>query len=425
MCSKLNLIRKNSKFFASKKMKLFINIYYISFGILTILNKGGSTLGFGMINITLLLILLAPLLYFGLKEALPVKSDFPVLIFVFISLLALSQNILTSGISSESTRIVGILLYPISILAGISLARPKKVGRTINVLKNIFFLSILYGFLFPIRAYLRDIFIINDMTLLGIYGSYYTITVAAFCFFYSGFGSKKNKDAYSIASSFSTLIMSARNGILGLITSFFINVISKRKFLFSKKSISEIFISFIFIVVGILIIFPILSNISNETRGGYDINFFFESIKSIVFVETDDTSLIGSRNHRLIMLFLTLGKLFSNIKYFFLGVPININYTEAVFNDPHNGYLSIFARGGILNLASFIFLQYQLLKRSLLCRSKLGPNNFSSFSLSFSISSLVMIMFTTMLTSPMNAIPYYFLLGFIWQINNYYLNKSD
>ncbi len=404
-------------------MILLINIYYILFGIITVLNRGGAGLAIGNINITILLIFITPLLYFGFKKTLPINSDFPVLIFVFISLLALSQHIFSGGISSESLRIAGILLYPVSILAGISLARPEKLTRTMNVLKIIFSLSIIYAFLYPLKFILMDLFIINDLSLLGIYGSYYTITVAAFSFFYSGFGSKKNKSEYSIASAFATLIMSARNGMLGLMASFFINVISKRKYLFSKKSILTISISFIFVVIGILIIFPILSQISTGIRGDYDVTFFFEALKSIFVAGSDDSSLSGSRNHRLIMLFFTLGQLFSNITYFFLGIPLNINYTGAFFNDPHNGYLSIFARGGILNLLSFIFLQIQLIRKSLLCRTKLGPNNFSSFSLSFSISSLFMIMFTTMLTSPMNAIPYYFLLGFIWQINNYYLNK--
>ena len=265
----------------------------------------------------------------------------------------------------------------------------------------------------------------NERSLLGTYASYYTITVAAFCFFYSGFGGKENKGVYAIASSFATLIISRRNGILGLITAFFINVISKRKFLFSKRSIIEIVISFIFIIIGILIIFPILSKISFGIRGDYSINFFFTSIQSIFLGGSNISSLGGSIDHRLIILFLTLEKLFSNIQYFLLGIPLNINFTGAFFNDPHNGYLSLFARGGILNLISFIFLQYQLIRNSLLCRTKLGPNNFSSFSLSFSISSLVMIPFTTMLTSPMNAIPYYFLLGFIWQINNITLNKQN
>tara|TARA_B100000242_G_C43005622_1_gene467283 strand:+ start:44 stop:1285 length:1242 start_codon:yes stop_codon:yes gene_type:complete len=403
-------------------MILLINIYYILFGIITVINRGGAGLEIGNINIVILLIFITPLLYFGLKNNLPINLDFPVLLFIFISFLILVQHLLSISFSTEIIRTSGILLYPVSLLAGISLARPKTVKRTKDVIRIILFLSVIYGFLYPIKNFLKDLFIINDISLLGFYGSYYTITVAAFCFFYSGFGSKSNKKGLSIASAFSTLIHPSRNGILGLISAFFINIISRRKILLSKKSFLEISISLIFIFIAILIVFPFLSRIGTDVRGNYDITFFFEALKSIFVAGSNDDSLSGSVDHRLIMLFLTLGQLFTNIQYFFLGIPLDINYTEAVFNDPHNGYVSIFARGGIFNLLSFIFLQYQLIRKILLCRAKLGPNNFSSFSLSFSISSLIMIFFTTMLTSPMNAIPYYFLLGFIWQINNYYLN---
>ena len=177
------------------------------------------------------------------------------------------------------------------------------------------------------------------------------------------------RQGLSIASAFSTLIHPSRNGILGLISAFFINVISKRKLLLSKKSFLEISISLIFIFIAILIVFPFLSRIGTDVRGNYDITFFFEALKSIFVAGSNDDSLSGSVDHRLIMLFLTLGQLFTNIQYFFLGIPLDINYTEAVFNDPHNGYVSIFARGGIFNLLSFIFLQYQLIRKILLCLS--------------------------------------------------------
>ena len=144
-------------------MKLFINSYYISFGLITILNKGGAYFGFGIINNTLLLILLAPLLYFGLKKNLSINSDIPALIFVSISLLALSQHIISSGISSDSIRTAGILLYPVSILAGISLAKPKNFRRSMNVLKIVFTLSILYTALYPFKKILVYIIMFNDL----------------------------------------------------------------------------------------------------------------------------------------------------------------------------------------------------------------------------------------------------------------------
>ena len=405
-------------------MNLLINIYFISLGILTILNRGGAGLGFGFFNITILLTLLAPLLYLSSKKNYPINLDFPILTFILISLISVVQNFISFGFSSEMLRPTGILLYPASILAGISLARPNRLRKTLSVLKIILTLCLIYAFLYPVRNFLVDTFTINNISLFGIYGSYYTITVISFCFFYSGFGTAKNKKVLSITSSISTLILASRNGILGLFAAFLTNVISKRNFLFSKKSLFEISFSIVLIVIGISILFPFLGRITTGVRGGYDIGFFFESIKSIFF-GSENESLSGSSDHRILMLFLTIEKLISNLKYFFLGIPLNINYTGEVFNDPHNGYLSLFARGGILNILSFIFLQYKLIRGLLISRSKSGPNNFSSFALSFSISSLFMITFSTILTSPMNAIPYYFLIGLIWQINNSYLNKQN
>ena len=308
-------------------------------------------------------------------------------------------------------------------MAGISLSKGRLVSKTLNLLKFIFPTCIIYGLFSPwIKSFLLDKVIINGVSLFGIYGSYYSITTLAFNFFFSGYGGTQNTRKYSLLAAASVLVTGARGGILGLLISFFINLNSSTRSFLSKKALYTLFLYISFILLIILFVFPIFR--TEGLRNTFTIEYYWRAFLSI-FSNSDyfGSGFVGSREHRIFMLNKTIDLIFGNLNNFFFGIPFNINYTDTTFNDPHNGLLSLFARGGIFTLTSFVFLQFQLLTSSLKIKKILGPNPYSNFSLSFIISSLIMIVVTTMLSSPMNAIPYYFVLGHIWEMNNFYLNK--
>ena len=398
-------------------MTQIINLYLIAIGLITVFNRGGAGIGFGILNISLLVILVSPFLYLIITKGNQLNSDFTIIIFIFICLTVTLNQLNFTGINSSSMRSVGVLIYPLSTLGGICLASKKNFLRTLKSLRLIFSLSIIYGILLPwVKSFFLNKIIINNISLLGIYGSYYTVTTAAFCF-----GGEKNPKRFSLPAAVAVLVTGTRGGILGLIIAFFINLYNKSRNLISKKSLFSGIISIIFILLIIVFIFPFFK--TEGLRNTFDIDYFWNAFLSI-FSDSEDkfgTAFIGSRTHRILMFNRTIDLIFSNLNYFFSGIPFVINYTDTEFNDPHNGLLSLLARGGIFTALSFIFLQYQIIRRSLKIREILGPNPFSSFSLSFIFSSLAMLLFTTMLTSPMNAIPYYFTLGIIWQINKNYI----
>ena len=403
-------------------MTQIINLYLIAIGLITVLNRGGAGLGFGILNISLLVILVSPFLYLIITKGNQLDSDFTIIIFIFICLVVTLNQLNITGINSSSVRAIGVLIYPFSTLGGICLSNKKNFIRTLKSLRLIFSLSIIYGILLPwVKSYFLNKIIINNVSLFGIYGSYYTVTNAAFCFFFSGYGGEKNTKRFSLPAAVAVLVTGTRGGILGLIIAFFINLYNKSRNLISKKSLFSGIISIIFILLIIVFIFPFFK--TEGLRNTFDLDYFWNAFLSI-FSDSEDkfgTAFIGSRTHRILMFNRTIDLIFSNLNYFFSGIPFVINYTDTEFNDPHNGLLSLLARGGIFTALSFLFLQYQIIRRSLKIREILGPNPFSSFSLSFIFSSLAMLLFTTMLTSPMNAIPYYFTLGIIWQINKNYI----
>ena len=404
-------------------MGILINIYFLFFSLITVLNRGGSAIGFGYLNISLLSLLLSALIYFLITKGKQIIRDLTVFIFISISLIITFNHINYFGLNAFAIRSTGVLIYPLTLLAGISLSRGRLLSKTLNLLKFIFPICIIYGlFATVLKPILINKVIINGISLFGIYGSYYTITTLAFNFFFSGYGGIKNIRKYSLLGAAAILVTGGRAAILGLSTSFFINLNNRTRSFLSKKVIYTLFLSLILILIVILFVFPIFRR--EGLRNTFTIEYYWKAFLSI-FSDSDSfgTGFVGSRRHRILMLNKTLDLIFGDIKNFFFGIPFTINYTGALFNDPHNGLLSLFARGGIFTITSFVFLQFQIFTRALKIKKILGPNPFSTFSLCFIFSSLIFSTVSTMLTAPMNAIPYYFVLGHIWEMNNFYLDK--
>ena len=404
-------------------MGILINIYFLFFSLITVFNRGGSGIGFGYLNISLLSLLLSALIYFLITKGKQIIRDLTVFIFISTSLIITFNHINYFGLNASAIRSTGVLIYPLTLLAGISLSKGKLVSKTLNLLKFIFPICIIYGLFSPwIRSFLIDKVIVNGVSLFGIYGSYYSITTLAFNFFFSGYGGTKNIRKYSLLAASSVLVTGARGGILGLLISFFINLNNSTRNFLSKKALYTLFLYLSFILLIILFVFPIFR--TEGLRNTFTIEYYWNAFSSI-FSDSDSfgSGFIGSRRHRILMLNETIDLIFGDLKNFFFGIPFDINYTDTTFNDPHNGLLSLFARGGIFTITSFAFLQFQIFTRALKIKKILGPNPFSTFSLSFIFSSLIFSTVSTILTAPMNAIPYYFVLGHIWEMNNFYLDK--
>ena len=273
-----------------------------------------------------------------------------------------------------------------------------------------------------IKKLFINFIVINNISLLGYYGSYSFLTISAYCWFSSGIGRIFINRNLLLLSAASSLISGSRAAVIGLFIAFFGTLNKSFKELFRIKNILNIFFGTTIVFAIVFLIFPIFNGLDVNIRGDYSPEYFITSIKSIFnpFSSMDEygTSLIGSRQHRLIMALQAYFTLISKPSYFFFGVPFDLNYTGTSFNDPHNSYVSLFARGGIITLSTFLYSLIVFLKSLKIKSQFLILNKINSFSFSFILFSIFYIGLHPVLTSPMTGIPFYFLYGFIWALNS-------
>jgi len=399
-------------------------IYLIFLTFLLILNRGGAAIGVDNINTVSMMLAISPLYLFKSFKYLNFKDDFFLVFFVFLtSTIAILKSIIL-GISAESFRECAILLYPLTIFAGFYFTiDSKKILDLFKYLNFIFFIAIVNGLLSPfIKSFFTNTIIINETSLFGIYGNYPYITLLAFCWFSSGINSKINKGLFSILSAAASLISGSRAAMIGIIVAF---ITSYRNSIFRNLNLKKIINSILFLIIFLIIIFlifPLFNSFDSNYRGDYSFNYFWNSFLSIfnplAGYEEYGTSLLGSRQHRIVMIIQAIFATTSQSNFFLFGLPFDYNYTETYFNDPHNGYVSLFARGGIFVLTSFLFLLTTFIKKISSLKYENKTIGIRNFSITFSILSLIYIALHTVLTSPMIAIPFYFLLGFVWALNS-------
>ena len=116
-------------------------------------------------------------------------------------------------------------------------------------------------------------------------------------------------------------------------------------------------------------------------------------------------SLSGSRLHRIIM-WLEMIERVQRPENQLFGIQSGMALVDTVFRNPHNSYLSVIGRGGIVGsalYAAFMLWTIKILlnstKRNQLAAKAMLPTLF------------ILPTFTTVIDSPMTAIPFLYLLG--------------
>ena len=175
---------------------------------------------------------------------------------------------------------------------------------------------------------------------------------------------------------------------------------------------------------NILLIFFILSNIKMINEFLVDFNIFEQRFELtaenlLSFVQTiwdsnvqmDSGGAIGSKNHRIEMWIEIINDTSSSLNKFLFGIGFEGFIIQNNFGGiPHNGYLSIFRRTGIIGLSIFFMFLYKLYK--LICHSLLeSPVHKLFIELSFLAFCLEM-MTGTIIDSPFTLIIFYFLIAF-------------
>ncbi len=404
---------------------IFVNyLFLLLLSILIIFNRGGAAVGFGNINAVSLLLALMPIYFVKSLKIINLKTDISLLLFVITSVSIAFFKVILTDIDASNVREIGILLYPAVIFAGIFFTEYKKKIFSIFKYLNFIFLIATINFLISpvIKKLFINFIIINNVSLLGYYGSYSFLTISAFCWFSSGLGSLFINRKLLLLSAASSLISGSRAAVIGLFIAFLGTLDKSFKKLLNFKNVQNIFFGITILSAIVFLIFPIFVGLDVNIRGDYSPQYFLASIKSIfnpfANMEEYGTSLLGSRQHRIIMALQAYFTLISKPSYFLFGMPFDLNYTGTSFNDPHNSYVSLFARGGIITLLTFLYSIIVFLKSLKIKSQLLILNKINSFSFSFILFSIFYIGLHPVLTSPMTGIPFYFLYGFIWALNS-------
>jgi len=262
-------------------------------------------------------------------------------------------------------------------------------------------IHVIFALLRPIViSSLIDTIKIGDTSLFGIYGTYVLFTVPA-VFYFIFF--KKNI-FWALLSLIAVISLASRNGFLALIICSLILIIVAR---FKESSR---YLKICLITVSIFALFgTALNNITGlQIRGDLSLTNIMNIAESIV-VESDDSSLEGSRSHRIYMWEKIINNRIDNGLTF--GEGFGTNMTDAVFIHPHNSLVSIFGRTGLIGLLLWLLFYLKILFHNIRTHKNSLYKNRAIWYILFTISSLVTACFSVVLESPMLAIPIYLIYG--------------
>lgn len=394
----------------------FTGIFLLCLWVLTVFNRGGAAVGIGAFGIPHLLVLLAPVLYgLGHSNSLPRRD---ILLLVPIAVIALigAMHLANEGFSSEQLLNASPMFYPVVVLAGVYVAR-KWLNRLHKFYWSLFIAVSLLAISAPaVRALLSGVIVINGHSLFGFYGSYYTVVIPAFCYFFTR-AIRGRTILLTIISTAAILVLGSRSGMVALFISIMCLFLAADKARFAFKSLLLISA----LLAALTFIFPLLNYFSAGFRGDFSPSYYFYALLSIVVPEAGmadfGTAFVGSRTHRMEMAYEIIQEVMKSSSTTLFGLGVSEPLVETSFRNPHNGYVTILGRSGMIGLAALVWLVIYtaIMVRSWGKRSEsMLEDRDRAFCWAVLLSGIWMIGFTTLLDSPMNAIPFFFLLGAIF-----------
>ena len=148
---------------------------------------------------------------------------------------------------------------------------------------------------------------------------------------------------------------------------------------------------------------------SSDNLRSFSVIYMFDSIVSIFNpeykIDQYAESLSGSRLHRIIM-WLDLIERVRDPENQLFGIQSGIGLVDTVFRNPHNSYLSVIGRGGLAGSALYaLFMLWTI-------RVLLNTSERNRLAAKAMLPTLFLLpTFSTLIDSPMTAIPFLYFIG--------------
>lgn len=418
-----------------------INIFFLYLTIFIFLTN--IFLGYGIqittiyifpLNEILLLILLISINYFSLFKKMSFSNILtPYLIWFIYGICFISFDAINKGI--WALRDGSYIIDSLFILVGfVFFSSKKNIVFFFKIIKFSFYIGLIYIFFWIFKDFLQNISptvnqvageggatsLFFNFTSLSIVWIWLAFLPIIFDKKFAGFLFYKITPFILLAASI--IFLQRRAAYLGLI---FVVI-----FLYFSNKISVK--NMIVFTLSLFLFFPITSLLGIELVGyvGRPESIFFiidHLMTAIPGFTPDDPRLLsagGTRVQRTLWWAEILNESLSSIKIFLFGKGFGIELVDfslayaVKIREPHNGFLSIFARSGIIGLSLFIWLHVVLVKNWLSAYKLAVSNNYvSEKNYLLYLGTYIILIFSAAIADSMFQYPYYAILYyFFWGI---------
>lgn len=324
--------------------------------------------GIYIIEFTLMIILSIGFISFFLKKrpTFYFPTNKKVKISIFLAFLFIFYNLIRAILSS-SINPKGLIpgIYPIIYIVLVLLSQnsEEKVRSAVYKVMNIFYV---YCFL---------VYIINSVLVAPFFGD---IEAPGWTYIY---GVGMASSLLLVRNSVVSLLLFGVTFVLALISferASFVNFLFSVSFIFfSFSRLSKIYflksviikilsstILFIFLSPVLINFFFDLEVIRFEITPSNIINFFYSIFSSEIDLSSGFGGLSGTRDHRLEMWSAIVSKVFESPITTFFGFGYKgevLDILQVSFRAPHNGFVTILYRGGLIGLFTYLFFLFSLL----------------------------------------------------------------
>lgn len=325
------------------------------------------------------------------------------------------------------------------ILVGFSfLQRTEYFEKIFKWMPKLLFIGVLYGMTYPFAYILQPLspkIISGSGQSVPIFFTYVSTALVMIlsAFYLLLFSKQKEEILYNsiafLLITFTILQLHARTIYLQLIAAFIFLSVYRKNFI--KKGFTSLIVC-----IGFLILMPLLDITLYGKFGKMSVEFLFNHFIAIGGIESE--GLEGSAQGvglRLGWWYYLFSRLTENLQNFLFGLGygfslIDFTVTGGVeIREPHNSYISIFSRSGLIGISLFTAVHFYLIKTWFLahrlCRMINWQEGLNWLLLIFVYFILVWVFAIgeDAFEKPFNAIPYYFFWGIVLRF--YYHLKNN
>ena len=341
-------------------------------------------------EITLLLILSSLKIFQTLRNLKSIINILPFLIWIIYGLFLIVLGFFQHGIWAlrDGVHVIDSLYF----FAGFYLLSNEKYYTIFfKHIKYFIIIAVIYIFFLPFKNIIQDILPqINAVAGSNVSGSLFNYSSLNTTWIWLAFYIIINRDEFDHGLIYSNVIpflFFTTTVVVFTQRMIYLSIFISFIFLFIfKRDSSRKFLIYIPVFIIMLSILPLLNiEILNRVGGITSIDFIFDHVMSTFGTITSTSSLAtaGTIELRLLWFFQVIDNSFESIATFFFGrgfgLPL-IEYTgpnSTVYREPHNGYLTIYARMGLIGFLLWFWAHANFFKTWLKYYKFCKINNFN------------------------------------------------